>query len=198
MSNDNHRDSQTPYRQAFPKSVKDDDNISTKRSSVIQRGNFSYNSDGRIWQSINPSSHTQSKTQTPQIQTSAREPVMDNSAETYGSRTSTPIMRGSAAQPYPPPQVQTSVKEQAPSAQSDPAEIYRSSPSSYNYRGAEQPTYPPPIEQVPMSSPAEKNHTAPIMMTPEAVQNPASVSQLDTSSGLTDNDFFDPLRILRK
>ncbi|HCA54222.1 MAG TPA: hypothetical protein DEO95_01870, partial [Ruminococcaceae bacterium] len=101
----------------------------------------------------------------------------------------------------PAPQAQTSVREQAPSAQNDPAETYRSSLSSYNYRGVEQTDCQPPVEQAspPVSTPpAEENNTAPIMIPPETVQNPANVSQPDTSSTLTDDDFFDPLRILRK
>ena len=197
MSHDNHRDSQIPYRQASANTVKDDDNISTKRSSIIHRGNVSYNADGRIWQTVRTLSPSSDGTQTPQAQSSSRQQVQDNSAETYRSSMSTPIMRGS----YPAPQAQTSVREQAPSAQNDPAETYRSSLSSYNYRGVEQTDCQPPVEQAspPVSTPpAEENNTAPIMIPPETVQNPANVSQPDTSSTLTDDDFFDPLRILRK
>ena len=197
MSHDNHRDSQIPYRQASANTVKDDDNISTKRSSIIHRGNVSYNADGRIWQTVRTPSPSSDGTQTPQAQSSSRQQVQDNSAETYRSSMSTPIMRGSC----PAPQAQTSVREQAPSAQNDPAETYRSSLSSYNYRGVEQTDCQPPVEQAspPVSPPpAEENNTAPIMIPPETVQNPANVSQPDTSSTLTDDDFFDPLRILRK
>ena len=197
MSHDNHRDSQIPYRQASANTVKDDDNISTKRSSIIHRGNVSYNADGRIWQTVRTPSPSSDGTQTPQAQSSSRQQVQDNSAETYRSSMSTPIMRGS----YPAPQAQTSVREQASSAQNDPAETYRSSLSSYNYRGVEQTDCQPPVEQAspPVSTPpAEENNTAPIMIPPETVQNPANVSQPDTSSTLTDDDFFDPLRILRK
>ena len=234
MSHDNHRDSQIPYRQASANTVKDDDNISTKRSSIIHRGNVSYNADGRIWQTVRTLSPSSDGTQTPQAQSSSRQQVQDNSAETYRSSMSTPIMRGSypapqaqtsvreqepsaqnnSAETYrssmstpimrgscPAPQAQTSVREQAPSAQNDPAETYRSSLSSYNYRGVEQTDCQPPVEQAspPVSTPpAEENNTAPIMIPPETVQNPANVSQPDTSSTLTDDDFFDPLRILRK
>ena len=197
MSHDNHRDSQIPYRQASANTVKDDDNISTKRSSIIHRGNVSYNADGRIWQTVRTPSPSSDGTQTPQAQSSSRQQVQDNSAETYRSSMSTPIMRGSC----PAPQAQTSVREQAASAQNNPAETYRSSLSSYNYRGVEQTDCQPPVEQAspPVSPPpAEENNTAPIMIPPETVQNPANVSQPDTSSTLTDDDFFDPLRILRK
>ena len=197
MSHDNHRDSQIPYRQASANTVKDDDNISTKRSSIIHRGNVSYNADGRIWQTVRTPSPSSDGTQTPQAQSSSRQQVQDNSAETYRSSMSTPIMRGSC----PAPQAQTSVREQAPSAQNNSAETYHSSLSSYNYRGVEQTDCQPPVEQAspPVSPPpAEENNTAPIMIPPETVQNPANVSQPDTSSTLTDDDFFDPLRILRK
>ena len=197
MSHDNHRDSQIPYRQASANTVKDDDNISTKRSSIIHRGNVSYNADGRIWQTVRTPSPSSDGTQTPQAQSSSRQQVQDNSAETYRSSMSTPIMRGSC----PAPQAQTSVREQAPSAQNNSAETYHSSLSSYNYRGVEQTDCQPPVEQAspPVSTPpAEENNTAPIMIPPETVQNPANVSQPDTSSTLTDDDFFDPLRILRK
>ncbi len=234
MSHDNHRDSQIPYRQASANTVKDDDNISTKRSSIIHRGNVSYNADGRIWQTVRTPSPSSDGTQTPQAQSSSRQQVQDNSAETYRSSMSTPIMRGSYPAPQaqtsvreqaasaqndpaetyqssmstpimrgscPAPQAQTSVREQAPSAQNNSAETYHSSLSSYNYRGVEQTDCQPPVEQAspPVSPPpAEENNTAPIMIPPETVQNPANVSQPDTSSTLTDDDFFDPLRILRK
>ena len=94
MSHDNHRDSQIPYRQASANTVKDDDNISTKRSSIIHRGNVSYNADGRIWQTVRTLSPSSDGTQTPQAQSSSRQQVQDNSAETYRSSMSTPIMRG--------------------------------------------------------------------------------------------------------